>query len=292
MNAAVRAGAIAVALLLYAAGPAVARDAVVTSFDGTPIHVSLHPAQGLDPGERAPTILQTHGWGGSRDRNPDSPSDEDTGNVGTGPLTRAGFNVLTWDSRGFGESGGIVQVDHKDFEGRDVQELLDWLAEQPEAQLDTPGDPRAGMHGVSYAGGIELVSAAIDHRIEAIAPAIAWHSLITSLYKDRTVKTGWGTLLYAAGQTGRLDPHIHSAFASATTTGDISEEDRAWFADRGPAGLVDRIRIPTLLGQGPADTLFTPSEAIRNHELLRDNGIPLKMLWFCGGHGNCLTGAG
>jgi ABC-2 type transport system ATP-binding protein len=34
-----------------------------------------------------------------------------------------------------------------------VQALLDWLAQQPEAQLDTAGDPRAGMTGVSYAGG-------------------------------------------------------------------------------------------------------------------------------------------
>ena len=35
--------------------------------------------------------------------------------------------------------------------------LLDWLATQPEQQLDAAGDPRAGMTGASYAGGIELV---------------------------------------------------------------------------------------------------------------------------------------
>jgi ABC-2 type transport system ATP-binding protein len=292
MNAVVRTGAIAVALLLYAAGPAAARDAVVTSFDGTPIHVTLHPAAGLDAGERAPTILQTHGWGGSRDRDPESPTDESDGNVGTGPLRRAGFNVLTWDSRGFGESGGVVQVDHKDFEGRDVQELLDWLAEQPEAQLDAPRDPRAGMHGVSYAGGIELVAAAIDHRIEAIAPSIAWHSLLTALYREDTVKGGWSTLLFAGGQTGRLDPHIYSAFASGATTGRLSEEDKAWFASRGPAELVNDITAPTLLLQGTPDTLFTPSEAIRNYEILHANGVPTKMMWFCGGHGSCMTGSG
>ena len=87
-----------------------------------------------------------------------------------GPLRRAGFNVLTWDSRGFGESGGTVEVDSQDFEGRDVSALLDWLATQPEQQLDAAGDPRAGMTGASYAGGIELVAAGIDRRIDAIAP--------------------------------------------------------------------------------------------------------------------------
>ena len=47
--------------------------------------------------------------------------------------------------------------------------------------------------------------------------------------------------------------------------------------------------MPTLLVQGTADTLFTPSEAIRNFELLKASGVPVHMLWFCGGHGVCLT---
>src|SRR5919199_1143966 len=170
------------------------------------------------------------------------------GAAGVGPLRRAGFNVLTWDSRGFGESGGTVTVDYKGNEGRDVQALVDYLAQQPEALLDGPGDPRVGMHGPSYAGGIELVAAAIEPRIDAIAPDIAWHSLLTSLYKEETVKGGWASLLYGAGQSGRLDSHITSAFASGATTGTLSPQDRAWFASRGPGdALVGRIRVPTLL---------------------------------------------
>ena len=143
----------------------------------------------------------THGWGGNRDATGDGASSEATGNVGAAALRKAGFNVLTWDSRGFGESGGTVTVDWQGNEGRDVQALLDYLAQQPEAQLDGAGDPRAGMHGASYAGGIELVSAGIDPRIDAIAPDIAWHSLLTSLYKEETVKGGWA----AAATAGRAD---------------------------------------------------------------------------------------
>jgi ABC-2 type transport system ATP-binding protein len=284
---------LAVVLVLGSAAPAAARDAVVTSFDGMPIQISFHPAAGLNPGQRAPTILQTHGWGGSRDTNPDSPSTPATGNVGTGPLRNAGFNVLTWDSRGFGQSGGTVEVDYQGFEGRDVQALLDWLATQPEAKLDAAGDPRVGMHGVSYAGGIELVAAAIDKRIDAIAPTIAWNSLLTSLYKEDTVKGGWSALLYAAGQSGRLDPHITSAFVTGASTGKLSAEDRAWFESRGPGDeLVGKIRVPTMLLQGTPDTLFTTTEAIRNYRILHRNGVPVKMMWFCGGHGTCLTGEG
>jgi hypothetical protein len=42
----------AVVALLAAAPAAAARDAVVTSFDGTPIQVTLHPAGGAGAGER------------------------------------------------------------------------------------------------------------------------------------------------------------------------------------------------------------------------------------------------
>jgi ABC-2 type transport system ATP-binding protein len=279
--------ALATVLLLAWAAPASAREAVVRSFDGAKLHVSFHPAK---PGKRAPTILMTHGWGGTRDTNPEGASS--AANAGVGALRKAGFNVLTWDSRGFGESGGTVTIDYRANEGRDVKQLLNWLARQPEAKLDGRRDPRVGMHGGSYAGGIQFVAAAIDRRIDAIAPSIAWHSLTTSLYRAETVKGGWSSLLYAAGQTGRLDPHITSAFASGAASGTLSAEDRAWFASRGPGSLVKRIKVPTLILQGTPDTLFTPSEAIDNYRILRRNEIPLKMLWFCGGHGQCLTGEG
>jgi ABC-2 type transport system ATP-binding protein len=274
----IRLAVLVFALLLVFAAPAAARDVVVRSFDGTDLHASFFPAK---EGKRAPTILMTHGWAGKRDRTPNP------------ALHGAGFNVLTWDSRGFGDSGGTVTIDYRKHEGRDVKVLLNWLARQKEAKLDRKRDPRVGMYGGSYAGGIQFVAAAIDRRIDAITPSIAWHSLQTSLYREETVKGGWSSLLFAAGQaTGRLDPHIASAFGSGATTGTLSAEDRAWFVSRGPGALVKRIKVPTLILQGTPDTLFTPSEAIDNYRILRRKGVPLKMLWFCGGHGKCLTGEG
>src|SRR3954454_24718461 len=287
-----RALALALAAFFLLPAAAQARDATVISFDGTPIVLSFFPSA---QGGKAPTILEGHGWGGSRETNQDAASDEGTGNVGVGPLRQAGFNVLTWDARGFGNSGGTVEVDSPDVEGRDVSALIDWLAQQPEAQLDKPGDPRMGMTGVSYAGGIELVTAARDKRIDAIAPIIAWHSLLTSLYKEEIVKGGWASALVGAGvptSKGRLDPHIMSAFTSGAASGTLSAEDRAWFDSRGPGDLVKQITVPTFLVEGTADTLFTLHEAITNYAILKANGVPTKMMWFCGGHGVCLTGTG
>src|SRR5688572_207183 len=295
---------VAAIAVLVAAPVASARDDSVTSFDGTRIVLSFFPAEGLQLGQRAPTILIGPGWSSGRDTNQDSASSEGTGTTGVGVFRRAGYNVLTWDPRGFGQSGGTVQVDSPEYEGRDVQALIDYVARQPEAQLDRGGDPRLGMSGASYGGGIQLVTAAIDSRVDAIAPDIAWHSLVTSLYKAQSPKAGWGSALFAlgaegstipgipAGETGNLDPHITSAYTSGLAYGTFSDEDVEWFASRGPNALVNRIRIPTLLIQGTVDTLFTLDEATTNYRILRANKVPTKMIWFCGGHGACFTDAG
>jgi ABC-2 type transport system ATP-binding protein len=217
-----------------------------------------------------------------------------SGTVGIGPLRRAGYNVVTWDPRGFGTSTGLVQIDSPRFEGRDVSALLDFVARQPEALVDRGRDPRVGMTGGSYGGGIQLVAAAIDRRIDAIVPDIAWHSLRTSLYLNATAKTGWSNLLYAAAglRGGRLDPRIGQANREASTTGVVSRASERFFASRGPGSLVSRIRAPTLIIQGTVDTLFPLREAATNYRLLRAAGTPVKMLWFCGGHGVCLTPQG
>jgi ABC-2 type transport system ATP-binding protein len=280
------------------AAPAPQRDSTISSFDGTPIALSFFPADDLRPGQRAPTVLYGPGWSQSRPQDSGSETGGVEGAFGSIPvraLRRNGYNVLTWDPRGYGQSGGTVTVDAPDKEGRDVQALITFASRQPEALLDAPGDPRAGMTGASYGGGIQLVVAAIDNRLDAIVPDIAWHSLVTSLYKDQTLKGGWGSVLTAAGvpaSRNRLDPHITSAFSEGVATGRISDENVAWFASRGPGKLVERIRIPTFLTQGTVDTLFTLDEAATNYAILRRNGVPTKMLWFCGGHGACLTSGG
>ena len=53
---------------------------------------------------------------------------------------------------------------------------------------------------------------------------------------------------------------------------------------------MDRISAPTLFVQGTVDTLFPLDEAVKNYRILRGKNVPTKMLWYCGGHGVCLTG--
>ena len=262
----------------------------VTSFDGTVIRAHWFPLAGLDDADTAPTVLMGPGWGSAGDTNVNSVG---TGDVVTiSSLRQAGFNVLTWDPRGFGRSTGTVEVDSPEYEGRDVQQLLDWVSARPEAALDSERDPRVGMFGASYGGGIQFVTAAIDCRVDAIVPVIAWHSLRTSLFKADTAKTGWANFLSAAASGRSLDPTIARTDAAGNSTGLIDPADVQWFADRGPGDSVADITVPTLIIQGTVDTLFTLDESASNYAALASNGIPVSLLWFCGGHGACLTDPG
>lgn len=268
------------------AGSAV--DVDVVSFDGATIRAHWFPVEGA--AGPSPTVLMGPGWS--------LPGDTDVNAVGVlgavsiRTLRESGYNVLTWDPRGFHSSGGTVQVDSPDFEGRDVQYLLSWVAGRPEAQLDEAGDPAVGMVGGSYGGGIQLVTASIDCRVDAIVPIVAWHSLLTSLYKADTFKEGWATVLVGAPRNARLDPMVTSAFQQGKATGVLSAEQEDWFGARGPGESVADITAPTLLVGGTVDNLFTLAEAVENYDAIGDGSTPVAMVWMCGGHGVCLTEKG
>lgn len=269
--------------------PGVASDWTITSFDGTKIRAHWFPASGATTQHRVPTVLMGPGWGMGGETKGTS---ELLGGAPISNLNDAGYNVLTWDPRGFGQSTGTIEVDSANYEGRDVSRLIDWVATQSGVQLDGPGDPRMGMVGGSYGGGIQYTTAAEDCRVDAIVPEIAWNSLATSLDKADTAKTGWSNLLYVAAPSSHLDPHITQAYDEGNATGLISATDRQWFVDRGPGLLVRQVKIPALILQGTVDTLFTLDEGVANYQILKANGVPVHMVWFCGGHGICLTNQG
>jgi ABC-2 type transport system ATP-binding protein len=271
--------------------PGTPSDLDITSFDGAEIRTHWFPLDGATKAKPAPTILMGPGWS-----LPGDTSENGAALFGAASikgLHTAGYNVLTWDPRGFGKSGGTVTVDDPMYEGRDVQVLLDWIATQPEAQLDRPGDPRSGMVGFSYGGGIQLAVAAKDCRIDALVPGLAWHSLQTSLLPQETYKVGWSNFLSSAGSAaGKLDPHITAASAQANKTGTITDEQRRWFLDKGPGDRIKAVGVPTLFVSGTVDTLFPLHEAVQNYDNLLRRNIPTGMVWFCGGHGTCLTNPG
>ncbi len=280
------------AAFLAIAAPAMALDTEVESFDGTDIWAHFYPAAGLEEGDTAPTILIGHGWGGTGEPADGSPA----------PYIAAGYNVVTWDARGFGQSGGTVMIDHPMFEAKDASALIDFVEEQPEAAFERPGDPLIGMAGGSYGGGIQFITAARDKRVDVIAPTIPWHNLLESLYPHDSLKFGWDLALVGVGiptslalgilnpngiEVGHQAPEFYDTLVNGTLTGLIPPVDQAWFQEHGPDIFLKKIKVPTLISQGSVDTLFDLTQGHRNYQALKKNGIPLKMMWFCGGHGVC-----
>ena len=271
--------------------PGTPSDWTITSFDGTKIRAHWFPVAGATPSRPAPVVLMGPGWGASGDTDQTGTSGSAFGGVDISALHRAGYSVLTWDPRGFGASGGEAEVDSPTVEAKDVSQLIDWVATRPGVQLDRPGDPRIGMVGGSYGGGIQWVTAAEDCRVDAIVPIISWHSLVSSLDKTGIAKAGWSSLLIAGAANDHVDPTVHAAYAASLTSG-TQGAYVSWFAARGPDFLLKDIHVPTLVVQGTVDTLFTLDEGIANYQAVRANRVPVSMLWFCGGHGLCLTDQG
>ena len=76
-------------------GPIIQDPIVLRSYDGTPIVATLMLPAGASAEAPVPVILQTHGWGGTRQRT--------IGGL-VGRLLDRGYAILTWDSPGFGDS--------------------------------------------------------------------------------------------------------------------------------------------------------------------------------------------
>ncbi|WP_235009606.1 CocE/NonD family hydrolase [Mycobacterium sp. 3519A] len=271
-----------------------ARDVKVVSPDGTLIYVHFMPASGLKPGQKAPTVLNGPGLGlpGSTSIN-GTPLDavlaDATGMMSVGTLRHAGYNVVTWDPRGEWNSGGRLELNSPEFEGRDMSAIISWIADQPEARLDAPGDPRIGMVGVSYGGGIQLVTAANDHRVDAIVPAITYNNLVTTLYKNAAFRSSWATPLTVVMllTAGEINPRILPVAIYGALTGTMLPSDLAILDARNPD--ISKITAPTLLIQGTADTIFSLQQSDATAQTLIAKGVPTKVVWFCGGHGVCLN---
>ena len=101
--------------------PGVPSDFDLTSFDGTIIRIHWFPDPSADGGAR-PTVLMGPGWGESGDT--DTSQAGIQGALSIAQLWQGGFNVLTWDPRGFGDSTGAAEVDSPIPWARRVDHIL------------------------------------------------------------------------------------------------------------------------------------------------------------------------
>jgi ABC-2 type transport system ATP-binding protein len=261
------------------------RAALATSTDGclrsrpepgteqrVKICYTIFKPPGASRDHRVPFVMHSHGWGGSRTTDPEA----------FRRWLKAGYGVLSFDQRGFGESGGHAHVENPRFEGIDNLRLIRLVARLPWVRKDGPGDPRLGAIGGSYGGGYQLLGAfkELQRRgkpvYDALAPEITWYDLKQSLAPQEVVRTTWASALSAAAApTDALQPKVYEALAEGAATGTWPDGsgpsgvdlDR-YFRRNGPRWHVAqgrRLDIPVLFGQGTTDSLFELRQGFANY---------------------------
>jgi dipeptidyl aminopeptidase/acylaminoacyl peptidase len=126
--------------------------------EGTRLSGDLFLPDGLSPGERRAGIVLCHGYTGVR--NLYLP---DTAKV----LTGAGYVVLTFDYKGWGDSDGPRSRLSPYGRVLDSQAALTFLGTQPVVDAD-----RLGIYGTSYGGATVVWTAAVDPRVKAIVSVV------------------------------------------------------------------------------------------------------------------------
>jgi ABC-2 type transport system ATP-binding protein len=260
-----------------------------------------------------PAVLTTNGFTGSKN--------DQTAMAEV--LASHGYGVLSYSGLGFGGSGCKITLDDRAHDGRAGSQLVTFLGHQPwivHDAVDHVGrhqryDPRVGMIGNSYGGGIQYAVAGVDPRVDAIVPMITWNNMAYSIAPNNTnlrhgvtygtdapgiAKAIWLPELFAAGvaataQHGDTDPTravacggfidiVCAAVAQLMLNEYFADNLYAFARERSVADHIRDIRIPVLLLQGQNDTLFNLQEAVATYQALRAQGTQVKMVWHSWGH--------
>src|SRR5262245_5979172 len=254
---------------LVVAAPAHAstrQDVTIAAADGTPLAATLHLPSAPPPAGGWPAIVVLHGLGQSR-----ASAEAIAASVG---LTGEEYAVLTYDARGHGQSGGLIDIDGPN-EVADVRTVFDWLRARPDVS-----DTRIGAWGISYGGAAALLSLAAGVPWRAVEAAETWSDLDSALRPQGLAKSGVIGGFIAGLPPAKVAPPVlrirDAAFAGANAAG-----LRQWSARRSTLRALRGNRTPIYLMQGRRDFAFGLDQATRLYEVLRGP----KRLWI-GNHGH------
>ncbi|MFF0188309.1 alpha/beta fold hydrolase [Streptomyces sp. NPDC005244] len=229
----------------------------ITGDGGTPLKANVVTPAGADGTRVYPLIVLPTSWG--------LPQAEYL--VQAQKLANSGYVVVSYNVRGFWQSGGQIEVAGPP-DTADASKVIDW------ALANTPADPRkVGMAGVSYGAGISLLAAAHDRRIKAVAALSGWADLIDSIYSNRTQHAQAAALLDGVGYlTGRPGPEVQQVFKDFFSS-NLSKEQSLidWGKKRSPETYVDQLNkngAAVFLANAWGDTIFSPNQYGRFYDEL------------------------
>jgi dipeptidyl aminopeptidase/acylaminoacyl peptidase len=223
--------------------------------EGTLLRGDVYEPPGLPAGERRPGIVLCHGWGGTKQHLHSIELPQ--------RLAEAGFVVLAFDYRGWGESESRVVVreplpkekaevtarvqvirevvDPFD-EAWDIHHAIDFLQGEPSV------DPnRIGLWGSSYGGGLVVWLAAHDDRVKCIVSQVAVQdsrALAASRMHQFPRARDEMRALATQQARGEAEPIPQAIDATRGLRGTPHSAKMYYFA---PIELAEQIGIPVLL---------------------------------------------
>lgn len=260
--------------------------ALVKSFDDHQVPITIYRPLIADAQHKVPVLLHSHGFGSHRAKDPDAFK----------ALVAAGFGVVSFDERGHGDAYADSEVKFMspDVEVKDVEKVIDTIATWDWVLHDAPNDPRLGTIGGSYGGAFQLMTSIFDTRIDAMVPEITWNDIDEALAPGGAIKSAWVDAFYLSG-TAKRTVHFSQEFdegwawqASTNTfpagqapgVPDLYHELKA----ASPVSYPGKLKVPTLLVQGMADTLFPLNQAVANLRMLEADNATVYLYTHLEGH--------
>lgn len=229
----------------------------ITGDGGTTLKANVITPAGADGTRRYPLLVLPTSWG--------LPQIEYVAQAQK--LANSGYVVVTYNVRGFWQSGGEIEVAGPP-DIADASRVIDW------ALANTPADAgHIGMAGVSYGAGISLLTAAHDKRVKAVAALSGWADLIGSIYSGRTQHVQAAAVLDGASLvTGRQSAEVRQIFDDFYASHLTREQDMVrWGEKRSAATYVDQLNkngAAVMMANAWGDTVFPPNQSADFYERL------------------------
>lgn len=224
-----------------------------------------------------PGIIWNHGYGGSK--------------KGDGSeremLAKQGYVVLSYTSRGFGDTPGQVDLMGAK-ERQDLLDAVDWFIDPNSEVVGGQVIPDAiGQIGASYGGFHAWSLARSNHpAVKTVITIATATELYEAIAPNDVEMLTWANGFYATGYRPEEDNYSQAfhRIVAEMNTGLNNQDVRTELASRAMKRRWRNVRIPVFIIQGINDGLFPANQAMEAYEKLTARDVETRL--YLGGIGH------
>ena len=247
-------------------------EAVMIPGLGFNIGATVTRPAGAAAGARLPAVILLAG-AGINDRDGTSHGVATLGQL-AGAIAKAGYLVVRYDKRGFGQSGGRSESSTLADQAEDVRSVVKWLGERKDVD-----QKRIAVVGHSEGAWVAMLAGARERKIAAVVSLAGAGTTGAELILDQQQKALEQSTLSPQDRASRvaLQKQIHAAVLSGKGWEGVPanvrrEADTPWMQSVltfDPAKTLEDVRQPLLFVHGAIDHEVDPANAEKLAEMAR-----------------------